>query len=713
MHTKFDYVVCSTEESHDIDEVSIDELQSSLLVHEQRINQGATTEEQALKVSSNTPVAFEGVGRGQGRGRGRFNSYSRGRGRGQGSRFDKSNIECFNCHRYGHYRSECPTFFRGQGERSNYAEIEEEETTLLRACHNKEEKSNNLWYLDSGCSNHMCGNKLLFSDLDESFRDIVKFGDNSTVSVMGKGSINVRMKNDVVERVPSVFYVPDLKSNLLSLGQLQEKVYHISIKNGVCLIEDSTRGVIARVKMTSNRLFPIIIQDDGPSLQTCFSAKVKDLAWLWHFRYGHLNFNGLQTLRQKSMVTGLPHIVSPSQVCEDCIVGKQHRDHFPRGNAWRALNPLELVHSDICEPINPTSNGGKRYFITFIDDYSRKTWVYFLQKKSEAFVAFKSFKALVENEVGRTIKVLQTDRGGEFNSKEFASFCEMNGIRRQLTAAYTPQQNGVSERKNHTILNMPLGYVQQGNEEKVYKLKKALYGLKQAPRAWYSRIESYFTREGFEKCPYEHTLFIKSGAAGKFLIVCLYVDDLIYTGNDEDLFKSFKHSMMAEFEMTDLGLLHYFLSIEVVQSATGIFIMQKKYAVEILDRFEMKTCNSVGPPIEPGLKLTKDPKGKKVDNTLFKQIVGSLMYLTATRPDIMYAVSLINRYMEHPTEHHLSAAKRVLRYLKGTIDFGIFYKKGEMSELVGFTDSDYAGDLDDRRSTSGYVFMLSGNKSCF
>ncbi|XP_024163997.1 uncharacterized mitochondrial protein AtMg00810-like [Rosa chinensis] len=164
---------------------------------------------------------------------------------------------------------------------------------------------------------------------------------------------------------------------------------------------------------------------------------------------------------------------------------------------------------------------------------------------------------------------------------------------------------------------------------------------------------------------------------------------------------------MAEFEMTDLGLLHYFLGIEVVQSATGIFIMQKKYAVEILDRFEMKTCNSVGTPIEPGLKLTKDPKGKKVDITLFKQIVGSLMYLTATRTYIMYAVSLISRYMEHPTEHHLSAAKRVLRYLKGTIDFGIFYKKGEMSELVGFTDSDYAGDLDDRRSTSGYVFMLS------
>lgn len=121
----------------------------------------------------------------------------------------------------------------------------------------------------------------------------------------------------------------------------------------------------------------------------------------------------------------------------------------------------------------------------------------------------------------------------------------------------------------------------------------------------------------------------------------------------------------------------------------------------------MKNCNSVGTPAEPSLKLTKDLKGKKVNITFFKQIIGSLMYLTATRPDLMYSISLISRYMEHPTEQHLLAAKRILRYLKGTIDFGVFYKKGEGSELMGFTDSDCAGDVDDRRSTYGHVFMLS------
>ena len=141
------------------------------------------------------------------------------------------------------------------------------------------------------------------------------------------------------------------------------------------------------------------------------------------------------------------------------------------------------------------------------------------------------------------------------------------------------------------------------------------------------------------------------------LIVCLYVDDLIYTGNNTAMFESFKKSMMVEFEMSDLGMLHYFLGIEVVQSANGIFMSQKKYVQDVLDRFQMKDCNPVSTPTEFGLKLNKDHEGKKVDSTLYKQIVGSLMYLTATRPDIMYSVSLISRYMENPTEIHLLAAR--------------------------------------------------------
>ena len=164
--------------------------------------------------------------------------------------------------------------------------------------------------------------------------------------------------------------------------------------------------------------------------------------------------------------------------------------------------------------------------------------------------------------------------------------------------------------------------------------------------------------------------------------------------------------MMLEFDMSDLGMMHYFLGIEVMQTLAGIFIFQKKYVKEILDMFQMKNCNYVRTPTKFGMKLAKNHEGKKINSTLYKQIVGSLMYLTTSRPDIMYSMSLISRYMENPTEMHLPTIKRILWYLQGTIEFGLYYKRGEKSDLMGFTDSDYARDQDDRRTTSRYVFML-------
>ncbi|CAJ2640974.1 unnamed protein product [Trifolium pratense] len=234
------------------------------------------------------------------------------------------------------------------------------------------------------------------------------------------------------------------------------------------------------------------------------------------------------------------------------------------------------------------------------------------------------------------------------------------------------------ELTENVYVEQPKGYQKKG--DKVYKLKKALYGLKQAPRAWYSKIEAYFGQEKFEKCPDEHTLFVKQDE-GSILIVSLYVDDLIYTGNNSEMFEDFKHSMKKRFAMTDLGQMRYFLGVEVTQDN----------------------------PIVPGCKLSKDEDGKQVDATKYKQIVGCLMYLLASRPDLAFSVCLIARYMDKPTDMHLTAAKRILRYLKGTMSLGILYKRGSELQLHGWTDSDYAGDIDDRRSTSGYVFKLGSS----
>lgn len=146
------------------------------------------------------------------------------------------------------------------------------------------------------------------------------------------------------------------------------------------------------------------------------------------------------------MVVGLPEIQKNDEVCEGCIYGKMHRLPFPK-SAWRARAPLELVHADICGPTRTPSLGNKRYFLLFVDDFTRMTWVYILEQKSEAFTKFMHFKAFVEKQSGYELKCLRIDRGGEFIYKPFMNYCKDEGIQRQLTVRHTPQQNGVAEKK--------------------------------------------------------------------------------------------------------------------------------------------------------------------------------------------------------------------------------------------------------------------------
>eukprot|EP00253_Pinus_taeda_P034774 PITA_34774 len=236
--------------------------------------------------------------------------------------------------------------------------------------------------------------------------------------------------------------------------------------------------------------------------------------------------------------------------------------------------------------------------------------------------------------------------------------------------------NGVL--KEEVYVEHALGYEKKGEEHKVCKLKKALYGLKQTPRAWYSRIDSYLLDNEFDKCEGEPTVYIKE-KDGKILIVVLYVDDVIFTSNDDQLIKNFKSVMKEEFEMTDMGFLRYFLGIEVDQNEKGIFISQARYVNQVLSRFNMQECKAAITPIVMGLKLSREDSNKDFDPSLYKSIVSSLMYLTATRPDIMYAVSLISRFMERPKEAHWQAAKRILRYVKGAISWA--YKKQSIVAL--------------------------------
>jgi hypothetical protein len=229
MTAKFDYMVCSIEESNDLDILSINEFQSSLLVYEQRIGRHIM-EEHALKVTHDVQQGGRG---------GRHNFRGRGQGRGRNI-FDKSTIECYNCHELRHFQWECPK--KEQVSRGFYTATSEE--MLLMAYVNiKEVDREELWFLDSGYSNHMCGKKEMFTDLDDTFRKSVKLGNNSSLAVLGKGNVCMEV-NGIMQVITRVFYVPDLQNNLLSIGHLQEKGLVFVIKQGKCRIYHLERGLI-------------------------------------------------------------------------------------------------------------------------------------------------------------------------------------------------------------------------------------------------------------------------------------------------------------------------------------------------------------------------------------------------------------------------------------------------------------------------------------
>lgn len=194
------------------------------------------------------------------------------------------------------------------------------------------------------------------------------------------------------------------------------------------------------------------------------------------------------------------------------------------------------------------------------------------------------------------------------------------------------------------------------------------------------------------------------------MIVGVYVDDLLVTGSCPNTVKMFKKDMSTKFEMSDLGLLTYYLGIEVNQHEEGVSLKQEAYAKALLDKTRMKACNSTRAPMENKLKLRKKEAGELVDPTEYRSIVGALRYLTHTRPDISFAVGIVSRFMEKPMLEHLQAVKCILRYVKGTVNFGLEYTKGkEKVTLTGYSDSDMGNDVNERKSTGGMVFYINNN----
>ena len=731
-------------------------------------------------------------------------------------------------------------------------------------------------------------------------------------------------------------------------------------------------------------------------------------------------------MAKDKLVDGFDYDVSKEiNFCESCAEGKHHQNSFPTDGGRRSDEPLGLVHSDVCGKLDTPSLSGGKYFLTFIDDKTRYVWVYVLKRKDQVFERFLEWKAFAEKSTGRKLKVLRTDNGGEYTSAQFKTYLKREGVRHEVTVPKTPQQNGVAERMNRTLIEgvrsmlafarmpnkfwgealstavylrnssptravremtpfeawmghkpnvahfrmfgcaayahvakderrkldsktrkcillgygtetkgyrlydpkqervfhsrdvmfneekcsieeesngqdkrcvnidslcdnesvaegeveslnpdteeetelllrrsqrerqppiyygmqaniasglssepktvrearaspdktkwmnamekeieslqlnnvwdlvemprgrkpvgskwvfklkvgadglvyqhkarlvaqgfsqkygcdyeetfspvarfeslraliaiavqnnlklhqmdvttaflngkldeevymeQPEGFVVKNKEDLVCKLKRSIYGLKQSPRCWNSTLNCHLKEMGFVQLTADPCLYTSSKK--KMFHIAVYVDDIVLACKSIERIAEVKKALAKQFEVKDLGELHYFLGIKVVQDQKSgeVWIGQPAYAKNIVQHFGMEHAKAVATPVDPSVKLEKAKEDSEIfDQGRYQSAVGSLLYLSiGTRPDITYAVSNLARYCARPTKEHWLAIKRIIRYLIGTLDCGLFYCKDGSKKCIGFSDADWGGDINDRKSTSGYLFQISG-----
>ncbi|GJR87505.1 putative ribonuclease H-like domain-containing protein [Tanacetum coccineum] len=254
--------------------------------------------------------------------------------------------------------------------------------------------------------------------------------------------------------------------------------------------------------------------------------------------------------------------------------------------------------------------------------------------------------------------------------------------------------------KEEVYVCQPPGFEDPDFPDRVYKVEKALYGLHQAPRAWYETLSTYLLDNDFQRGKINKTLFLKR-YKGDILVVQVCVDDIIFGSTKKELCNAFEKLMHEKFQMSSMGELTFFLGLQVQQKKDGIFISQDKYVGEILKKFGFTEVKTASTPIETQKPLLKDEDGEEVDVHMYRSMIGSLMYLTSSRPDSMFAVCACARYQVNPKVSHLHAVKMIFRYLKGQAKLGLWYPKDSPFDLVAYTDSDYAGASLDRKSTTG------------
>nr|GEY82800.1 retrovirus-related Pol polyprotein from transposon TNT 1-94 [Tanacetum cinerariifolium] len=318
---------------------------------------------------------------------------------------------------------------------------------------------------------------------------------------------------------------------------------------------------------------------------------------------------------------------------------------------------------------------------------------------------------ILKNKARLVARGYRQEEGIDFE-ESFAPVAKLEAIR--IFLAYAAHKNMVvyqmdmktaflnGNLREEVYVSQPDGFVDQDNHNHVNKLNKALYGLKQAPRAWYNLLSSFLISQDFSKGSVDSTLFIHRNG-NDLLLVQIYIDDIIFVASTPELCDLFANLMCSKFKMSMMDKISFFLGLQIFQSPKGIFINQSKYALESLKKYSFESYDPADTPMVKKSKLDKDKEGKVVDLSHYRGMVGNLLYLTASRPDLQFAICMCARYQARPTKKYVHAIKRIFRYLRGTVHWGLWYSKDSSVALTAFADADHAGYQDTRRSTSGSV----------
>nr|GEV42327.1 hypothetical protein [Tanacetum cinerariifolium] len=557
------------------------------------------------------------------------------------------------------------------------------------------------------------------------------------------------------------YYVKGLGHNLFSVGHFCDSNMQVAFRQHTCYIRN-LEGVDLLNGSRGKNLYTLPLGDMMASSPICLLSKAsKTKSWLWHRRLSHLNFGEINHLARHGLVREA--VATACYTQNHSIICLRHRK-TPYEFLHNKPPDLSFLHvfGALCYPKNDSENLGKLqpkadidfdeltamaseqsslgpalhemtpatisselipnpppsklfvplpisirlqlhdhalfcYYDAFLTSVEPKTykdaltqscWIEAMQEELNEFERLSVWDLVPQPD-----KVMVITLKWIYKVK----LDELGGARLEAISIFLAFEE--------VYVSQPDGFVDPHNPNHVYKLKKALYGLKQAPSAWYDMLSLFLISQDFSKGSVDPTLFIRRDGK-ELLLVQIYVDDIIFAASTPELCDLFAKIMCSKFKMSMMGKISFFLGLQISQSPGGIFINHSKYAIESLKKYGFDSCDLIDTHMVEKSKLDEDKERKTVDLSHFHGMIGILLYLTASVPDLQFAICMYARYQARPIEKHLHVLKRIFRYLRGTVSRGLWYPKDSSIALTSFADVDHAGCQDTRRSISGSMQFL-------